>query len=116
MNLDEPDIDDAAPNPMEQFIHRAQVAAAVKSAGGASVVLDMPLPPQNDVDDDSAGFWKAPRVIKYQPKASSGTTKFDELVALIRKVFDGHEEECQEVIQIVTEARDQARAEVLARI
>jgi hypothetical protein len=116
MNLGEPEVDDDAPNPMAEFMHRAQVAAAVKSAGGTSVLLDLPVPDlNNDVDEEGGEFWRAPKVIKYQPNKTSGT-KFIELLALIRKVFASDEELMAEAVEIVTRARDEERAATIADI
>ena len=114
MNLDESSVDvDEAPDPMQAFIHRNQVQAAVKSAGGATVVLDLPVPNlDDDVDDDTGGLWKSPRIVHGVSgalKKSSGT-KFVELLATIRKHFDGHDDEMATAIECVTKIRDEVRA------
>jgi hypothetical protein len=118
MNLGEPEVDDDAPNPMAEFMHRAQVAAAVKSAGGTSALLDLPVPDLDEVDVDGP-FWKAPRVIRYNSDAlkkatRAGDAKFVKLLGLLRNFCgDNHPEEYAEMVETVTKARDDARNEAI---
>jgi hypothetical protein len=110
------DLDEQA-DPMTGFILRNQVQAAVKSAGGATVVLDLPVPNlDDDVDDDTGGLWKSPRIVHGVSgalKKSSGT-KFVELLATIRKHFDGHDDEMAEAVELVTKIRQEVRARAIA--
>ena len=64
---DEPTEDlDAMPDPMQDFIHRNQVAAALKSSSGASVVLDLPLPPNDEMDcEENSPYYKLPQVVRH---------------------------------------------------
>jgi hypothetical protein len=62
--LDKVDLD-AQPNPMDAFVHRAQVNAALaKSSTGTSVVLDMSVP-SDDVDSEvNSPMYKIPKIVK----------------------------------------------------
>jgi hypothetical protein len=110
------DLDEQA-DPMTGFILHNQVQAAVKSAGDASIVLDLPVPDlDDDVDDDTGGLWKSPRIVHGVSgalKKSSGT-KFAELLATIRKHFDGHDDEMAEAVELVTKIREEARARAIS--
>ncbi|MFZ0520336.1 MAG: hypothetical protein WAL95_04900 [Candidatus Acidiferrales bacterium] len=110
----DPDADSNAD--IKKQFHDAEVSNKIGN-GGPSCIIDLPLPDADDVDVDGA-YWKAPRVVRYNPDAlrKSSGKKFVELLALVRKTFDGHPEEYDECVEIVTKARDQARAEALARI
>jgi hypothetical protein len=63
---DVPDLsDDDIPTIVEQIRHNGAVRAALGKSNGASVVLDLPLPPECDVDDDSTSpFYKSPVIIR----------------------------------------------------
>jgi hypothetical protein len=116
MDLDSAEDLDAQPNLMDDFILRNQVQAAVKSANGASAVFDLALPPESDVDDDDAPLYKAPRIVLGVSNAllRTGDHKFVKVLTTIRRVFDGHEEEMAEAIEIATRIRSEARAEAIA--
>jgi len=62
--LDKVDLD-AQPNPMDAFVHRAQVNAALaKSSTGTSVVLDLSVP-SDDVDsEENSPMYKTPKIVK----------------------------------------------------
>lgn len=109
------DLDEQA-DPMAGFILRNQVQSAVKSTGGASIVLDLPVPGADDVDDDGE-MWKAPRVVRYDPGAlaKSSSTKFVEVLAMIRKVFASDDELMGDAVETVTRIRDEVRSEVIQR-
>jgi hypothetical protein len=65
MGLNEATDLDEQVDPMQSFILRNQVNAVVKSASGASVVLDLPLPPSDDVDsEENSPFYKLPQIVK----------------------------------------------------
>lgn len=76
LELDKSDPDAPDPNPFPEMIRKNQVAAAVKSANGASVQFDWALPPESDVDDDTPSFWKAPQIVRHQA-APNAFTKAD---------------------------------------
>ncbi len=64
LELDDSDPDNE-PNPFEQLEHDGAVRAALGKSNGASVVLDLALPPESDVDDDSTSpFYKSPVIIR----------------------------------------------------
>ena len=68
---DIPDLgDDDVPSVADQVWQAGPIRAALKSSSGASVVLDLPLPPADDVDDDGE-FYKLPMVVKAEPAGSS---------------------------------------------
>src|ERR1700733_8039811 len=113
-----PDLgDDEGPaHIVDEIWRRGPVNAALKSANGASVVLDLPTPSESDVDDDSLELYKAPRVVlglSSALKKSSGT-KFVELLATIWKHFDGHDDEMAEAVELVTKIRQEVRARAIA--
>lgn len=110
----EPMIDDEVPHIVDEVWRRGPINAALKSASGASVVLDMSLP-QDDVDGDEP-LYRAPRIVHGVPSALKKTsgTKFIELLALVRKMFAGHDEEMSEVFEICEQARSDARSEAIA--
>jgi hypothetical protein len=116
MDLDKAEDVDAMPDPMQDFIHRNQVAAALGKSSGTSVVLDMSVP-SDDVDsDDNSEFWKAPRVVRYNPNAKTSDDKFIKLLGLLRNFFGkDHPEELAEGIEICERARSDARDEMIAR-
>lgn len=116
--LDKSDPDTPDENPFPEIILKNQVAAALgKSDQRPSVVLDMSVP-QSDVDEDSFELYKTPRIVQGVSGALKKTSgkKFVELLALVRKVFDGHEEEMHEAIETVTRMRDDERNAMLAQI
>ena len=113
---DIPDLgDDDVPSIVDKLWQAAPVNAALKSANGASIVFDLALPPESDVDDD-APFYKAPRIIQGVSNALKKTSdeKFVKAIATIRRVFAGHEEEMAQAIEIATRIRNEARAEAIA--
>jgi hypothetical protein len=122
MGLGEPDIDDEAPSPMEQFVHRAQVAAALEKSSGVSVVLDLPVPDADDADTDDGAYWKAPRVLRYQPDACAKASRasderFARLTVMIQRIFGSeHAEEADEAVAICKRARDEERAAMIASL
>jgi hypothetical protein len=61
-----PDLtDDETVHPIDRIWQAAPVNAAVKSANGASIVFDLALPPESDVDDDSTSpFYKSPLILQ----------------------------------------------------
>jgi len=109
------DLDEQA-DPMTGFILHNQVQAAVKSAGDASIVLDLPLPPADDVDSDDAPLYKAPKVIHGVSGALRKTSDaaFVRVLAKVRSVFDGHPEEYEQAIECVTRIRNEARSRAIA--
>jgi hypothetical protein len=64
LELDDSDPENE-PNPFEQLEHDGAVRAALGKSNGASVVLDLALPPESDVDDDSTSpFYKSPVIVQ----------------------------------------------------
>jgi hypothetical protein len=116
MDLDRAEDLDAQPNLMDDFILRNQVQAAVKSASGASAVFDLALPPEGDVDSDDAPLYKSPRVVPGVSNALAKTSdaNFVKVLATVRRLFDGHDEEYEQAVQLVTKIRAEARAEAIA--
>jgi hypothetical protein len=111
------DIPDDVPSIVDQIWQAGPVNAAIKSAKGASIVFDLALPPESDVDDD-APLYKSPKVILgvSHALAKTGDDKFVKVIATIRRIFDGHDEEMNEAIEIVTRIRAAARNEAIAQI
>jgi hypothetical protein len=111
--LDKVDLDEQ-PNPMEGFILGNQVQAAVKSAGGASVVLDLSVP-SGDVDSNDDPLYKSPKIVRGVSNALAkiGDDKFVKCLATIRRVFAGHDDEMQEAIEIVTKIRAGVRVHTI---
>jgi len=70
---DIPDLgDDDAPSVADQVWQAGPIQAALKSANGASIVLDLPLPPSDDVDsEENSPFYKLPVIVKTAPAGSS---------------------------------------------
>jgi hypothetical protein len=118
MNLDKAEDLDAQPDPMAEFALRCQVQAALKSASGASVVLDLPLPSADGVDGENEPFLKSPKIIHGVSGAlrKSEGKAFIRLLAKIREVFAGDEELMHETIEIVSRVRDAERVAMLKQI
>jgi hypothetical protein len=115
MGLDDVGVDDESPDPLAEFTHRNQIQAALKSAGGeASCILDLSVP-AGDVDDDDAPLYRSPRIVHGAIRKSQGKA-FIQVLAKIREIFAGHDDEMHAVIEIVTRMRDDARAEAMARL
>jgi hypothetical protein len=109
------DLDEQA-DPMQSFILRNQVRAALgKSVNRTSVILNMSIP-QGDVDGDEP-LYKAPMVLRntssYQERSDE---RFQKVSAKIRAVFGpDHPEEIEEALAQVQKMRADARAEAIAR-
>ena len=119
LDLGSADDFDEQPDPFARKMHDGAIRAALAKTNDAHCAIDLPMPDQSGIDDEiSSPFLKAPRVVRYNPDSfrRSGGTKFVELLALLRKVFDGHEEEMHEAIETVTTARDDERNAMLAQI
>jgi hypothetical protein len=113
-----PDLtDDEAIDPVAKIWQAAPVNAALGKSSGASVVLDLSVP-EGDVDSDDAPLYKAPRIVLGVSNAllRTGDEKFVKVIATIRRVFAGHEEEMAEALEIVTRIRSDARNEAIAQI
>lgn len=120
MGLDDgPNVDlDEQSHPVEKIWQRGPIEAALKSASGASVVLDLPLPASDGVDADGE-FWKAPKIVRYDPgalaKASRASDeRFARLTAIIQNFFGNHTDLAEEAVATCRKAREDARAEVVA--
>lgn len=75
--LDKSNPDKPDDNPFPEMILRNQVNAALKSSSGASCVIDLPLPPVDDVDSEqNSEFWKAPVIVRHEA-APDAFTKAD---------------------------------------
>ena len=112
-----PDLgDDDVPSVVDEIWRRGPINAALKSAGDASIVLDLPLPPADDVDSDDAPLYKAPKVIHGVSGALRKTSDaaFVRVLAKVRSVFDGHPEEYEAAVELVTRIREEARARAIA--
>src|ERR1700678_3942548 len=108
--LDKSDPDSDTNADIKQYFHDAEVKN--KTGGGASAVLDLPIP---NLDDDG-DFYKAPRVVfgVSNALAKTGDAAFVRVLAKIRSVFDGHPEEYEQAVQLVTKVRAEARAQAIA--
>lgn len=115
LDLGSADDFDEQPDPFARKMHDGAIRAAMGKATDTTCVIDLPLPPADGVDADEP-FLKAPRIVRGVPSAlkKSSGTKFVELLALVRKVFAGHDEEMSEVFAICEQARSDARAEAIA--
>jgi hypothetical protein len=63
-------IEDDVPTIVEKIWQATSVNAAVKSSSGVSVVLDLPMPPADDVDTEGE-FYKLPTIVKTDPALAS---------------------------------------------
>jgi hypothetical protein len=114
---DVPDLDDEdIPTVVEQIRHDGAIRAALGKSNSPSLVLDLSIP-QDDVDGDEP-LYKSPRIVFGVKNAllRTGDEKFVKVIATIRRVFAGHEEEMDEAIEIATRVRNDARNEAIAQI
>jgi hypothetical protein len=108
------DLDEQA-DPMTGFILHNQVQAAIGKSSDVAIVLDMALP-EGDVDSDEPVYYKTPRIIHGVSGALRRTSDaaFVRVLAKVRSVFDGHPEEMDAAVELVTKIRQEARARAIA--
>jgi hypothetical protein len=114
---DVPDgIEDHVPTIVDQIWQAGPIQAALKSSNGASVVLDLSVP-ADDVNSDGE-FYKAPRIIQSVSTvlAKTSDANFIKVLATVRRLFDGHDEEYEQAVEIVNKIRAEVRAETIAAL